>query len=72
MEACSLANHLHTECSHPKIHMLNPNSWVIILGGGALGCWCCHKDRTLLCEITALMKETPEDFPHPFYHAKTQ
>ena len=33
---------------------------VIIVGGGALGSWFCHQDRTLLCEITALMKETPE------------
>ena len=26
MEACSLANHPHTECSRPKIRMLNTNS----------------------------------------------
>lgn len=44
---------------------------VRVLGGRAFGRWLVHKGRTLMNEISSLIKEAPRELAFPFHHVRT-
>ena len=45
-----------------------PTPSVMLLAGGAFGRYKGDKGGDLMNEMSALIKETPTELPHPFHH----
>ena len=58
------------ECYVLSVEIPTPS--VMLLGGRAFGRYKGDEGGALMNEISALIKQTPRELPHPFHHLRTQ